>query len=130
MAMQEFLASYAVKVDEDGARRLQAILERNRESGAALASVFSSARSALAALKKELSEYELESLMKTCLRSVSVLLPAGPMKVMDEGGNWGYPELEYDSWNCLKLTMEVIQWTLEGFFGDGASGSQPATPDS
>ena len=56
MAMQEFLASYAVKVDEDGARRLQAILERNRESGAALASVFSSARSALAALKKELSE--------------------------------------------------------------------------
>jgi hypothetical protein len=56
MAMQEFLASYAVKVDEDGARRLQAILERNREAGAALASVFSSARSALAALKKELSE--------------------------------------------------------------------------
>ena len=56
MAMQEFLASYAVKVDEDGARRLQAILERNREAGAALASVFASARSALAALKKELSE--------------------------------------------------------------------------
>ena len=56
MAMQVFLASYAVKVDEDGARRLQAILERNREAGAALASVFASARSALAALKKELSE--------------------------------------------------------------------------
>ena len=56
MAMQEFLASYTVKVDEDGARRLQAILERNREAGAALASVFASARSALAALKKELSE--------------------------------------------------------------------------
>lgn len=56
MAMQEYLASYAVKVDEDGARRLQAILERNREAAAALASVFSSARSALAALKKELSE--------------------------------------------------------------------------
>lgn len=70
-----------------------------------------------------LSEYELESLMKTCLRSVAVLLPAGPMKVMDEGGNWGYPELEYDSWNCLKLTMEVIQWTLEGFFPESGRGS-------
>ena len=31
MAMQEFLASYAVQVDEDGARRLQSILEENRE---------------------------------------------------------------------------------------------------
>ena len=70
-----------------------------------------------------LSEYELESLMKTCLRSVAVLLQAGPMKVMDEGGNWGYPELEYDSWNCLKLTMEVIQWTLEGFFPESGRGS-------
>ena len=70
-----------------------------------------------------LSEIELESLMKTCLRSVSVLLPAGPMKVMDEGENWGYPELEYDSWNCLKLTMEVIQWTLEGFFPESGRDS-------
>ena len=56
MALQEFLASYAVKVDEDGARRLQRILEQNRTAGAELAAVFSSARDALAALKKELSE--------------------------------------------------------------------------
>lgn len=56
MALQEFLASYAVKVDEDGARRLQRILEQNRTAGAELAGVFSSARDALAALKKELSE--------------------------------------------------------------------------
>ncbi len=56
MALQEFLASYAVQVDEDGARRLQAVLEKNRESGAALAEVFSAARNALASLKKELSE--------------------------------------------------------------------------
>lgn len=55
MAMQEFLASYAVQVDEDGARRLQSILEENREAGSQLASVFDSARAALEALKKELS---------------------------------------------------------------------------
>ena len=31
MAMQEFLASYAVEVDESGAKRLQEVLESNRE---------------------------------------------------------------------------------------------------
>ncbi len=56
MALQEFLATYAVKVDEDGARRLQRILEQNRSSGAELAEVFASAQKSLAALKKELSE--------------------------------------------------------------------------
>ena len=56
MAMQEFLASYAVQVDEDGARRLQSILEENREAGSQLAAVFDSARAALEALKKELSD--------------------------------------------------------------------------
>ena len=56
MPMQEFLASYAVQVDEDGARRLQRILEQNREAGQELASVFSAAREAMEGLKKELSD--------------------------------------------------------------------------
>ena len=49
MALQEFLASYAVKVDEDGARRLQRILEQNEESAKGLSSGFEAARRALAA---------------------------------------------------------------------------------
>lgn len=56
MPLQEYLASYAVRVDEDGARRLRRILEQNRESAGGLAEAFSSARSALAALKAELSD--------------------------------------------------------------------------
>ena len=47
MALQEFLASYAVKVDEDGARRLQRILEQNEESAKGLSSGFEAARRAL-----------------------------------------------------------------------------------
>ncbi len=39
MPLQEFLASYAVQVDEDGARRLQKILDQNRTSAGQLASV-------------------------------------------------------------------------------------------
>ena len=56
MALQEFLASYAVKVDEDGARRLQRILEQNEESAKGLSSGFEAARRALAGLKAELSD--------------------------------------------------------------------------
>ena len=56
MALQEFLASYAVKVDEDGARRLQRILEQNEESAKGLSSGFEAAQRALAGLKAELSD--------------------------------------------------------------------------
>ena len=69
-----------------------------------------------------LPDYELESLMKTCLRSASALLPAGPARVLDQDG-WGVPDLEHDAWTCLKLTMEVISWTLEGFFPGSGSPS-------
>ncbi len=55
MPLQDFLASYAVRVDEDGARRLQRILDQNRTSAESLTKAFSSARAALASLKKELS---------------------------------------------------------------------------
>ena len=55
MALQEYLASYAVKVDEDGARRLRTVLEQNRKTSASLASSFGAARTALASLKKDLS---------------------------------------------------------------------------
>ena len=68
-----------------------------------------------------LPENDLDALMKTCLRSASALLPAGPIRVLDQG-NWGVPDLEYDAWTCLCLTMEVVSWTLEGFFP--ASGSK------
>ena len=55
MPLQEYLASYAVKVDEDGARRLQAVLEQNRKTSASLAASFGGARTALASLKKDLT---------------------------------------------------------------------------
>ena len=55
MALQEYLASYAVKVDEDGARRLQSVLEQNRKTSASLAASFGAARTALASLKKDLT---------------------------------------------------------------------------
>ena len=76
-----------------------------------------------------LSEPELRSLMTTCLQHCEVLLPAGWMPVMTRG-EWTYPELEHDTAVCLKLTIEEVLWTLEGFFGGGGSTSLPGIPGS
>ena len=76
-----------------------------------------------------LSETDLRSLMATCLQHCEVLLPAGWMPVMTRG-EWTYPELKHDTAVCLKLTIEEVLWTLEGFFGGGASGSLPEIPGS
>ena len=76
-----------------------------------------------------LSEPDLRSLMITCLQHCEVLLPAGWMPVMTRG-EWTVSELEHDTAVCLKLTIEEVLWTLEGFFGGGASGSLPEIPGS
>ena len=76
-----------------------------------------------------LSESDLRSLMVTCLQHCEVLLPAGWMPVMTRG-EWTYPELEHDTAFCLKLTIEEVLWTLEGFFGGEISASQPGIPGS
>ena len=74
-----------------------------------------------------LSDADLRSLMTACLEHCEVLLPAGWNPVMTRG-EWTYPELEHDTAVCLRLTMEEVLWTLDGFFGGGASDSQPGTP--
>ena len=76
-----------------------------------------------------LSEADLRSLMTVCLQHCEVLLPAGWMPVMTRG-EWTYPELEHDTAGCLKLTIEEVLWTLEGFFGGGGSTSLPEIPGS
>ena len=76
-----------------------------------------------------LSEPDLRSLMIICLQHCEVLLPAGWMPVMTRG-EWTVSELEHDTAVCLKLMMEEVLWTLDGFFGGGASGSLPEIPGS
>ena len=69
-----------------------------------------------------LPEGDLRSVMETCLAHAEISLPAGFHRVLDRGC-WALPELEYETWLCLRLTQEVISWTLEGFFPDGGQPS-------
>ena len=50
MALQEFLASYAVQVDESGAKRLKDLLEENRTRAKDAAAAFGSAADAVSGL--------------------------------------------------------------------------------
>ncbi len=77
-------------------------------------------------LYMSLSQDELRAVMTSCLNNVEVILPAGPNPVMT-GPEWGYPELEHDPQTCMKLVIESLAWTLQGFFSDGGRTSPPET---
>ena len=59
MAEQEFLASFAVEIDESGVQRLQQVLEQNRDLADALAEAFQHAKAELDAFFGELSGLSL-----------------------------------------------------------------------
>ena len=69
-----------------------------------------------------LPEWEMESLMKVCLKHCEVMLPAGWIPVYADGC-WGMPEMETETMTCFRLVQETLAWSLEDFFGDGGSAS-------
>ena len=83
----------------------------------------------VSAIFAALPQEGLRSLMTSCLNHTEVLLPAGYQPVM-QGNTWSWPELEHDAMACLKLCMEEVLWTLEGFFGGSGRISRPAAPDT
>ena len=125
---QEFLASFAVDIDEAGVSRLQKILRDNRDLAGQVAVAFDTARKAMEDLFS-FSPEDLKSVMTSCLNHTEVLLPAGYQPVM-QGSSWSWPELEHDPVTCLKLVLEEAVWTLSGFFGEGGPTSGPAAPDT
>ena len=73
-----------------------------------------------------LPDEELEKTERACLAHAELELPAGPIPVWRDGV-WGLPELEWETETCLKLTLEVMDWTLAGFFHEsGRPGPTPA----
>ncbi len=78
----------------------------------------------------ELPDGDFERVMRTCLAHAEVELPAGFIPVY-QNDCWGMPEMEYETVTCLRLTVEVMAWSLEGFFpGNGRSSQLEGTPSS
>ena len=100
-------------------------------SGASLLRLLSSGaeETDLRSLFSALPDKDLHALMRTCLEHTEVLLPAGWCPVMTRG-EWSYPELSHDPLSCLKLTLEEVLWTLDGFFGEGGSAFRAAGANS
>ena len=130
--MREITKTISVPVD--GNPRDFRLIKLDAFSGAALLRLLSAVpkdaeSDSVIGFIRHLSDAELRSLMVTCLQHCEVLLPAGWMPVMTKG-EWSYPELKHDTAVCLRLTIEEVLWTLEGFFGEGASTSRGGTPAS
>ena len=100
--MQEYLASYAVRVDEDGARRLQSVLEQNRKTSSSLAASFDSARTALASLKKDRTLCRVVTSMGAYSRMLLTEIAAA----QDEDNQCG--------WNGTLTFTEYLQTAGEG----------------
>jgi len=63
-----------------------------------------------------LSQEELKKLTILCLKTVQMSLPAGYQQVVDERGNFGVEELEYNVMACLRLVYEVVALNCSDFF--------------
>ena len=72
---------------------------------------------------KSLDKKDVDSLITTCMRHASLVLPAGAQPIMDAAGNWGVADIEYDLVLCLTLCYHVIRFNIEGFFGEGSLAS-------
>jgi hypothetical protein len=64
-----------------------------------------------------LNDQDMDYLMNKCLRVCCKMLPAGPQAVIDENGNYGIPEAEYDMGLTVRLVVEAIRWGASDFFG-------------
>ena len=127
--MREIMKTLTIQVD--GKKMAFRLTKLDAFSGASLLRMLSQASLGDDFLNffSGLSDDDLRRLMIVCLEHCDVLLPAGWNPVMTRG-EWSWIELEYDVATCMKLTIEEVLWTLEGFFGGGASDSKAGAPDS
>lgn len=72
---------------------------------------------AVGAVLETLSDEDLDNLVDKCLRVCYANLPAGMQPVIDETGNYGVDNVEYDMGLTLRLCFEAIKWGASDFFG-------------
>lgn len=64
-----------------------------------------------------MTDADIDDLVKKCLSVCYVDLPAGPAPIIDETGNYGVDDVEYDMALTIRLCIEAIKWGASDFFG-------------
>lgn len=72
---------------------------------------------AVGTILDSLSDEDIDDLVDKCLRVCYLNLPAGPAPVIDEFGNYGVENVEYDMSLTIRLCFEAIKWGASDFFG-------------
>ena len=72
---------------------------------------------AIGGVLETLSDDDMKGLVQKCLRVCSRIMPAGPQQIMDDRGNYGGEDVEYDFLLVIKLCVEAIKWGASDFFG-------------
>jgi len=66
----------------------------------------------------KMTKEAFSELQKDCLRVCGEMLDAGFAPVIDENGNWGVNDLEYDTATVLNLTIQVLVSNVSSFFDE------------
>ena len=64
----------------------------------------------------DMDEKEFNYIQDNCLKVVEEILPAGPQPVLDNNGQWGVINIEFDMALVMNLTLQSLWFNLQGFF--------------
>lgn len=63
-----------------------------------------------------MTEKEFRYIQENCLKTVEEILPAGPQAVLNDNGQWGVLNVEFDMALVMNLTIQSLVFNLKGFF--------------
>lgn len=72
---------------------------------------------AVGTLLNALSDEDIATLVKKCLRVCAAVLPAGDQPIMDDSGHYGIADVEHNLPLALRLCIHAIKWGASDFFG-------------
>lgn len=69
-----------------------------------------------------LEEKDFNYIQDNCLKVVEEILPAGPARVLDEYGNFGVLDMEFNTPLILNLTVRSLIFNVQDFFSESLWG--------
>lgn len=70
-----------------------------------------------------ISDEDLDKLIDVALKHCFEILPANEAQVLQNNGTFGVPDIEDDAVLVIRLTVEALFFSFQGFFGESRLGS-------